>query len=572
MQLPNPVPEQFLLDFVETELICAGDFWEVQSGLRSLLLANANSQVEWLGVAFDTRIAMDVQRGPAGKLEFLNSVNPFGDLQQEVFDFWCATANAVNTAAVRSRLHHLLFLSRHGNPGQHARDAAAAYLELGNGSWIGVHRVRCLEWAFHLYKSVGESTGIASVIQALLALALEALEDEAPLPGVSLPALELVAREIPSDPILAELILKAREKYLDSRLTSDTIRIQKVIHKGDLAKIEKLNREMVEAFLLEADQSAGIVRMKFLEDGAQLAQKYGLSDLQDEAIRRMQAIDFESLGMVKIQSEVVIEGEALDAMRRQIDSRVALLVDGRSMIDAFSILISSKPPSGSLSDNEEQIAHLDQEFPLQALFTTTQVREDGLPSYTDVSAADSRDRKLSGMETVHMFDPFEPTSRYIFSILEAHSPTEPELAQMLTLGGIVDPDTAQQIAISLLDFQLGNYFSSATRALPAIETIARAQLSALGVPTYRTQSGERRAGIAQLGGLLPELEPYIDPSWFRFLQTFLVGKFGPNFRNQLLHGYITEVRARECAFTLLCALYLIGVQLAVPSPEAPSGS
>ena len=214
----------------------------------------------------------------------------------------------------------------------------------------------------------------------------------------------------------------------------------------------------------------------------------------------------------------------------------------------------------------------DREFPLQALFTTTQIRQDGLPSYTDVSAADARDRKLSSIETMRMFNPFEPTSRYIFSILEARSPTEPELTPILAREGIVDLDTAKQIALSLLDFQLGNYFSSATRALPTIETIARAHLLAIGVPTYRTQSGERRAGIALLRGLLTDLEPFLDPSWFRFLQTFLVGKFGPDFRNQLLHGYVTEVRARECAFTLLCALYLIGVQLTVPSPEEPTGS
>ena len=346
MELPDSIPEQLVLDFVEKDLKNAQNFWDVERGLRSLLLQTQNAQVEWLGVAFDIQITVDIQRGPKGKLDFLSLDNSFANIEPEVIEFWAATVNKVSQAVIRARLHHILFLSRHGNPGQHAREAAAAYLELGNGNWIGVHRVRCLEWSFHLYKSVSESVGVQSVVQALLALALEALQDEAPLPGVSLAALELVALEIPSDPTLAELIVKAREKYQDSRLTADTIRIQKVIHKGDLAKIEELNREMVESFLLEADQSDGFLRMKFLEAGAQLAEKYGLSDLHDEAIRRMQAIDFESLGMVKLQSEVVIEGEALDAARRQIDARVAFLIDVRSMVDAFKILIASRPPSG----------------------------------------------------------------------------------------------------------------------------------------------------------------------------------------------------------------------------------
>lgn len=569
MQLPPAVPEQSILSFIDEELINAEDFWDVERGLRSRLLETQNSQVEWLGVAFAYQITVDTQRGPKGTHDFIDGQDPFGNADDQVLQFWNAVASSVSLPAMRARLHHILFIAREGNPGQHARDAAAAYLELGTGTWSGVKRVRCLEWALHLYKTVGDSAGVASVIPALLVVAEESLEGESSTPGISLPALEAVANEVPSDPTLAVLIAKARDRYPDSRLTSNTIHIQKIIHKGDHTKITQLNREMVDSYLLEASQVEGILRMKFLEDGAQLAAKYGISDLHDDAIRQMQDMDFESMGFVKIESEVRLEGEMLDAIRRQIDGRVAFLLDGQSLVDSLSRLISSRPPSGLLSENEEQVGSQDREFPLQALFTTTQVRQDGLPSYTDALPGDARDRKLSQLETLHMFGPFEPTTRLLFEILGAHAPTQAELTLLLTREAISDATTAEHLAISLLAFQDGDYFSATTRALPLIERLARAHLAALGVATYRIQSGSRRAGIAQLGGLLTDLGPYLDDSWFRFLQTFLVGKFGPNFRNELLHGYLSEVRAQECALTILCALYLVGLVVANPDSSEP---
>lgn len=567
VNLPNVVPEEGILSFIDQGLVAAEDFWDVERALRANLLQNANDQIEWLGVAFAHQITVDVQRGPKGQHDFIDGKDAFGSVESNALQFWGAVASSVSNPVMRARLHHILFIARQGNPGEHAREAALAYLEIGRGTWSGVKRVRCLDWALHLYKSVGDTAGAARVIPVLLAIAQESLDGASSTPGISLPALELVANEDPSHSTLTVLLAQARVKYPDSRLTTDTIRIQKIIYKGDGAKIALLNREMVESYLAEASQTEGLLRMKFLEDGAQLASKYGITDLRDEAVRQMQGMDFESMGFVKFGAEVRIEGEELDAIRRQIDARIAFLVEGQSLGESLSRLISIHPPSGSISANEEQAQSLDQEFPLQALFTTTQVRSDGLPSYTDTLAGDARDRKLSQLETLHMFGSFEPTSRLLFEILGAHSPTEEELTALLTREGISDETTARHLAISLLAFQSGDYFSSAARALPVIERLARAQLALLGVATYRTQSGSRRGGIAQLAGLLTELEPFLDESWFRFLQTFLVGKFGPNFRNELLHGYHTEVRAQECVLTLLCALYLLGFTVRDPDPS-----
>jgi hypothetical protein len=64
-----------------------------------------------------------------------------------------------------------------------------------------------------------------------------------------------------------------------------------------------------------------------------------------------------------------------------------------------------------------------------------------------------------------------------------------------------------------------------------------------------------------LGALLAELKPWLDPSWHRFLWTFLVSPFGPNYRNELLHGYVEDVNRVASALTLLAAFRLALIPL-----------
>lgn len=88
-----------------------------------------------------------------------------------------------------------------------------------------------------------------------------------------------------------------------------------------------------------------------------------------------------------------------------------------------------------------------------------------------------------------------------------------------------------------------------------------------------------RGQYPQLGAMLAELESWMDRSWYRFFQTFLVSPLGPNFRNELLHGYTEEVTRRDAALTILAALHLavvpvrseLGVESAAPD-AFPSSS
>ncbi len=62
---------------------------------------------------------------------------------------------------------------------------------------------------------------------------------------------------------------------------------------------------------------------------------------------------------------------------------------------------------------------------------------------------------------------------------------------------------------------------------PRIETIARSLVLAAGTPLWRIQKGHTQGQYPGLGGLLGELRNAgLDPSWYRFLWTYLASPPG----------------------------------------------
>ena len=108
--------------------------------------------------------------------------------------------------------------------------------------------------------------------------------------------------------------------------------------------------------------------------------------------------------------------------------------------------------------------------------------------------------------------------------------------------------------------------------MPRIETLVRSLCDEKKVLRFRVQRDNKqgrstRGQFPQLGALLGQLRPWLDPSWYRFFWTFLVSPFGFNFRNELLHGYVDEVGPGHASLTLLAALRLALVPVAPDSAK-----
>ena len=150
-------------------------------------------------------------------------------------------------------------------------------------------------------------------------------------------------------------------------------------------------------------------------------------------------------------------------------------------------------------------------------------------------------------------------------VLERFDATEADLTGILSQGALVSAPTAASIARAFCHYRRGDAEAAAHVVAPRIEAMARAAL--VDAPIFRVQRQRTRGQYPQLGALLAKLGDRLDASWVRFLQTFLVSPHGPNFRNELLHGFIDEVHPVQASLVLLGALYLASLT-AVPAPTA----
>ena len=321
--MPAPDASDELIEYLDKAGQSAEDCYGISAALRQREQEQGDIQAGWLMTAFDYGLARRVgeERGRqdafAAQIEAggMTYPTPIGQVPNEVLALWASAADRVQAPGVRSRLHHLLFERGHGNRGTHGREAAAAYLALGTGSWDRLERANCLHWAVDLSKRIGDVQEAAKVYPALVALATESMDQGRKEPGVALHALEVLAFDNSTNTELPRLLERARAVYGDDPfLTGHTIRIQEQVFKSDLAKREQLRREAVEANIVRADKfPAGLMRMSFLEDAVKLANQYGLPDLADKATQALQQISIDDLGLTMFSATASIPADVVDA-------------------------------------------------------------------------------------------------------------------------------------------------------------------------------------------------------------------------------------------------------------------
>jgi hypothetical protein len=138
------------------------------------------SPLGWYGAAFHYLL-----RGPgpsvgdkafAPMLETTTGVypDPLGEVPAEARELWEFGAALSTNAGVAARLHHLCFAAGSRNRGAHLREAAAAYLTLGQHADVPrVERVAALRWALELSALMRDESRAAAVLDA-------SWEDEGP--------------------------------------------------------------------------------------------------------------------------------------------------------------------------------------------------------------------------------------------------------------------------------------------------------------------------------------------------------------------------------------------------------
>ena len=141
-------------------------------------------------------------------------LRPIGETPAGVCEVWSRAATRARTPRLRARLHDLLFECRYGQVGNHAIDAAKAYLEEDTPDRPpDLHLVDALGRALHLAKITRQSVLVTECREALVMAATRGLTDPEEKPGVFLALADTLVQDRPVDPRVDDLLAQARQQY-----------------------------------------------------------------------------------------------------------------------------------------------------------------------------------------------------------------------------------------------------------------------------------------------------------------------------------------------------------------------
>jgi hypothetical protein len=474
---------------------------------------------------------------------------PVSEVPDAALELWEGCAMLAKTPAVRARLNHLCFERRWGNAADHLRRGAKAYLQVGGDEgWQRLDRADALWWALELARKMGDDTLIPPAVEALVDLAEVSMGQDKPEPGVALRAVEAVMSHNQTEPRLAGLLDRARVTYPDAFMTERTIALQRRLVKGDHGRRAALDREEVEAWMVEAERAGGPVKMMHLEKVIGLARDRGFTDLVQAATTELQQLGLDDLGLVRFSSSVKIPAAEVEAYLSQFTEADSLSV-------ALALLLSAGPPSGTMEQNMASVR--DEAGQVSSLFRRVRVTQDGLPSWRPTNPNEEEDEQLARQEAFQLQVKGGLTAETLSRILAKFRPTEDELVDLLTNPPHCTTKVARSISRALGHYFQDDFEAASCVITPKIEGLARRIALAGGPALYRPQRGETPGQYPGLGSLLTSLRASgLDPSWHRFLWTFLASPAGPNYRNELSHGLIDTYDRVSAALLLLAALYL----------------
>jgi len=496
----------------------------------------------------------------------------------EVAALWDRAAAVASSPLVKARFHDLCFEGRWGRVGDHARLAADAYLELAdelvpNETSDQLQAVRALRQreALRRARALARLSGRADLGQraadAMVHALQDVLGDEPPDPGRAIVLAEAAIEEKLDAPEIDELLTRLRGENRDIFFTERVIRFQMGRAADDQAR-GKLQRELVEAWMGEAERSNSAHRTWNLTTAAARARDFGVNDLLAQLTSELQETKLEDHGLVEHRATVPIDAAEAEAY-------VQVFLDQPSWREALHLMIANAPPTGRLERNRANAEEMVRIAPFAATLPATLLGADGLPRFTAATDEDKAELRLIRCELSQL----QVLGSFVTEILDRIGakwgpiPTD-DLTTFLGEAAHVAPPVAATLARAFNRYFQGDVEAVGYVAAPQIERLVRDIVLAVNGPAYRLQRGKTPGQYAGLGALLPLLQRAGgNEDWIRFLQTVFAATAGMNFRNDLLHGFVDELHAGHAALVLLAVLYLTrGVSLEVVPHDGPESS
>lgn len=312
----------------------------------------------------------------------------------------------------------------------------------------------------------------------------------------------------------------------------------------------RARRRHVEKYLqLSLGDDVPFRSMLWAERAVALSTDYGLQDLHDEAVVRMQALSRTDLGWERVTSELSIPV----ALIRQRERLVAKMSSWEQAVAAF---LASESPSDSQASNRVQAAGM--QSGILELFSGRSFGSHQLPERTHGPAEEERLAKIVQMNLLR--------SSIILRIdLDAITqrfgvPSEDSIVAFLSALYGSSPALVVPYARGLLLHWQGDPSGAARLAIPLIETGARELLFLLNQPLYRMERGSSPGRFPAMDFYLDRLQDVgLDEDWVVALRATLLSG-GMNLRNLLAHGFKVDFTREQSALVLRLA----GLFIAMP--------
>lgn len=553
-----------VLDAAFTDLIEGWEGWgAIEKAVKEFTSPLSEECVRVLGQLAARPLNLELRGRPGTDLAVGGGLGlpSIRDVGADDVALWEALAEEVTAPAALARLSDLLFLRRVGNVGGHARRAGRAYLDAVGDRADDMDTTTYLVRAWTLCRLVKAAEVEGEVLDEI-----ERRVDS------------LVAGDGKNRPgVLFPLVAALCEKPLDATQTTslrdhaNTVltTLASVVSRADLAsEVASMRRKVaggaatagdlaaidgdeLAGYLRDADASPNAaVRMHRLEAAARTATTRGMTNHARDIAAKMQAIRPEELGMQRISASSSLPNwvpeSYLDEFTRGSDWRRGIAV----------FLLSPNAPSGSVSSLREYA--VERRGSLGRLFSTT-IYGNGLPQATFSSEAEQDRHDMAFAGRVAAENHGQLLAIALHRISERFgTPDLDELTGLLINVGAADPRLARSLAKGFIYFWAGDYEAAVCVLIPKIEAAARALLRELDEGIYRVQVDKSPGGYPGLYVLLTELEKLaLDEDWAWFLRWLLLGPLGANIRNEVAHGFVTELTPTYTALVLRAAAVLI---------------
>lgn len=490
----------------------------------------------------------------------------------DVLLVWAAYADSAASPVLRAHLHHLLTAARADRPHVHARAAISAYrdaVRTFQAAGTVSARVRAAESLVHalgLARAMNQKDMIGPVVTDMVTMVENMLDAAPPALGLVHRLLEALIAANPDSATVSALIERAVTASEDDIILRQAfLALLRRLCVDDVGR-KAVDRQIVVAMIDAAEKGTGMLSLLWFNDAATKAQQAGLTDLAEQARKKMQAMEVQNLGMAVFRTPLELTPAERDAALGEVDQ-------AGTLAEALWRIAAMPAPAGTDAEAERAAKAVMPNAPLATGIARGSVNPTG-PVPTAPASTDGLENTKAAYRKIALLRAGLVFQVQLDRAWERFAPSVEDLVAVLDCPELGTASRTKMLARAFQFYGTGEDDASVHLAVPRVEALAREIVRGHGVPMLTVAQGATTGGVVQLGTLISNLEKigFDEDRRHSLALTFTDGERGLNVRNDVCHGLIDCPPRPVVALVLQAALHLLAVTQGVIPLSAPPAS